>query len=143
MDTLRQGRKWLILMSATAMGCSGGGDLPGTPSSTGLVGLPGDGGVVIESQRLVTTSRTQCSIAGTLRNTNQFAIFSAEVEWRALDGAGRQLATAQTFESFVLVPPAGSDPATRDFLDPFSPDVPCSAIARVDRSRIQVVAVKP
>jgi hypothetical protein len=144
MGILRQGRNGLVLVlvSATAIGC-GGADLPSTPSDTGLVALAGDGGVVIESQGLVMTSPTQCSIAGRLRNTNQFAIFSVEVDWRALDVSGRQLAAAETFESFLLVPPAGSDPSTREFLDPFSPDVPCSAIARVDRSRIQVIAVKP
>jgi hypothetical protein len=109
----------LLLLAA----CNGeSSSVSGTTSTTG------DGGVILETQRLVPSASGRfCDLEGTLHNTGRH-IDSLRIDLRAFNAADAEIATAFIIEFSV---PAGGRVAYDSSF--FTGETRCSAIARVER----------
>ncbi|HZP39825.1 MAG TPA: hypothetical protein VFE48_25415 [Methylomirabilota bacterium] len=97
-------------------------------SVTGSTTTNGDGGVVLESQRLVPSATGRfCELQGTLHNTGRH-IDSLRIDFRAFNAVGVEIATATVIEFSIAAD--GRVAYDSSFFDP---ETRCSAIARVER----------
>jgi hypothetical protein len=93
-----------------------------------------DEGVTLESWQLIPSGTGRyCCGQGTLLNANPFRLSTLRIDFRAFNAAGQEIATAHIIE--LNVPPSGR---VAYETSPFSPDIPCASLARVERLATRV-----
>jgi hypothetical protein len=106
-------------------GCGGGGGL----TDVDIKDFP-PGTIVVERESLATVASNTCGVIAVVRNTRQVTVNIVDLEYDALDATGMIVGHASIF--FGLGP---GEEAQRQAA--FTPDRPCSAIQRFERTRTE------